>query len=241
MKGAQRHRLRAGRRELPPGRVAGGHLQEPCLALDKLRAHPEWRDDPDPLRAPGRARGHVASPEERARLWPKVVAAYKGYEGYQRQTRREIPIVVLEPTASAHRAPADSARAHGRTCVRTCSTARERVAIRGGEMLGEVAANPGAMDDASGIERLLPPGVMKTITRRRSRRGALAARTAPSMLSITRVSPLLLWRMRSASSFIARPSGASSRWTSTSYQRIDIPGRRPARPPGCPSAPRSTR
>ena len=37
-------------------------------------------------------------PDERARLWPKVVAAYRGYEGYQRRTEREIPIVVLEPS-----------------------------------------------------------------------------------------------------------------------------------------------
>ena len=40
----------------------------------------------------------VASPEERTRLWPKVVAAYAGYAGYQRHTEREIPIVVLEPS-----------------------------------------------------------------------------------------------------------------------------------------------
>jgi hypothetical protein len=39
----------------------------------------------------------VASPEERARLWPKVVEAYGGYEGYQKRTTREIPLVILEP------------------------------------------------------------------------------------------------------------------------------------------------
>ena len=43
---------------------------------------------------------HARSPEERARLWPKVVAAYRGYEGYQRRTEREIPIVVLEPSTT---------------------------------------------------------------------------------------------------------------------------------------------
>jgi deazaflavin-dependent oxidoreductase (nitroreductase family) len=42
-------------------------------------------------------RARVASAEERARLWPKVVAAYGGYEGYQQRTDREIPRVILEP------------------------------------------------------------------------------------------------------------------------------------------------
>ena len=39
----------------------------------------------------------VATPGERARLWPKVVEAYAGYDVYQRRTEREIPLVVLEP------------------------------------------------------------------------------------------------------------------------------------------------
>jgi hypothetical protein len=43
------------------------------------------------------AGSEVASARERTRLWPKVVAAYAGYEGYQRRARRQIPIVVLEP------------------------------------------------------------------------------------------------------------------------------------------------
>jgi deazaflavin-dependent oxidoreductase (nitroreductase family) len=39
----------------------------------------------------------VANPEERARLWPKVVELYSGYRGYQERTDREIPLVILEP------------------------------------------------------------------------------------------------------------------------------------------------
>jgi deazaflavin-dependent oxidoreductase (nitroreductase family) len=39
----------------------------------------------------------VASPDERAQLWPQVTAKYRGYAGYQRKTDREIPLVVLEP------------------------------------------------------------------------------------------------------------------------------------------------
>lgn len=41
----------------------------------------------------------VATPEEKKTLWPKVVSAYKGYEGYQRKTDRDIPVVILTPLA----------------------------------------------------------------------------------------------------------------------------------------------
>ena len=42
-----------------------------------------------------RVRATAATPEEKKTLWPKVVAAYKGYEGYQRKTTRDIPVVIL--------------------------------------------------------------------------------------------------------------------------------------------------
>lgn len=41
----------------------------------------------------------TASAEEKAELWPQIVAAYKGYGGYQRKTERDIPVVVAEPVA----------------------------------------------------------------------------------------------------------------------------------------------
>src|SRR3954468_14989812 len=41
-------------------------------------------------------RARTASPEEKAALWPQVVAVYKGYEGYQRNTTRDIPVVICE-------------------------------------------------------------------------------------------------------------------------------------------------
>ena len=44
-----------------------------------------------------RMHARVATPEERARLWPQVVTAYKGYAKYQAGTDREIPLVMLEP------------------------------------------------------------------------------------------------------------------------------------------------
>lgn len=44
-----------------------------------------------------RVRAREASPEERARLWPRLVEMYGGYEGYQEKTDREIPVVILHP------------------------------------------------------------------------------------------------------------------------------------------------
>lgn len=42
-------------------------------------------------------RARTASPEERALWWPRAAAAWPGYDEYQRNTEREIPIVILEP------------------------------------------------------------------------------------------------------------------------------------------------
>ncbi|HUR78373.1 MAG TPA: nitroreductase family deazaflavin-dependent oxidoreductase [Acidimicrobiales bacterium] len=44
-----------------------------------------------------RMTARTASSEERAEMWPRVTAAYKGYAGYQEKTDREIPLVVFEP------------------------------------------------------------------------------------------------------------------------------------------------
>ena len=40
----------------------------------------------------------TASDEERAELWPRIVAANPAYAGYQRRTHREIPIIICEPS-----------------------------------------------------------------------------------------------------------------------------------------------
>jgi deazaflavin-dependent oxidoreductase (nitroreductase family) len=42
----------------------------------------------------------VASDEEKAELWPRIVKAYKGYAGYQRRTDRNIPVVICEPRSA---------------------------------------------------------------------------------------------------------------------------------------------
>ena len=59
-----------------------------------LRANPETTVQVGGERRPVRAR--VADAAERERLWPKVVDLYGGYDGYQRKTDREIPLVILE-------------------------------------------------------------------------------------------------------------------------------------------------
>ncbi len=46
-----------------------------------------------------RVRARRADPEERARLWPRVLEAYPDYAVYERRTRRPIPLVVLERAA----------------------------------------------------------------------------------------------------------------------------------------------
>ncbi|WP_316043357.1 nitroreductase family deazaflavin-dependent oxidoreductase [Actinomadura sp. CNU-125] len=44
-----------------------------------------------------RMRARAAAPDERAELWPRVVAFYADYGNYQSWTDREIPVVVCEP------------------------------------------------------------------------------------------------------------------------------------------------
>jgi len=46
-----------------------------------------------------RVRARVATPAERARLWPLAVESYSGYADYQRKAPREIPMVILEPSS----------------------------------------------------------------------------------------------------------------------------------------------
>lgn len=75
----------------------GGHPKHPAW-FHNLRANPDVTIQVGSERKAVRAR--VATPEERARLWPKVVAAYSGYAGYQERTEREIPLVILEPRSS---------------------------------------------------------------------------------------------------------------------------------------------
>ncbi len=73
----------------------GGDDRHPAWFLN-LREHPDvevsYKGEP---KRPMRAR--VANAQERARLWPIVIADHKNYAGYQSKTEREIPLVLLEP------------------------------------------------------------------------------------------------------------------------------------------------
>lgn len=44
-----------------------------------------------------RVRARVASPEEKNRLWPLLVAVYADFDTYQSWTEREIPVLILQP------------------------------------------------------------------------------------------------------------------------------------------------
>ena len=44
-----------------------------------------------------RMRARTASPEEKAALWPDIVATYKHYADYQQKSGRDIPVVICEP------------------------------------------------------------------------------------------------------------------------------------------------
>jgi deazaflavin-dependent oxidoreductase (nitroreductase family) len=75
----------------------GGHPEHPDWYRN-IVAEPDVEltigigsDDRRPMRA------RTATAEEKAELWPRIVAAYKGYEGYQQSTDRDIPVVLLEP------------------------------------------------------------------------------------------------------------------------------------------------
>jgi deazaflavin-dependent oxidoreductase (nitroreductase family) len=73
----------------------GGEDQAPAWYLN-LVDQPEVR-----VRLRGKEleprRARTATAEERARLWPLVVAGYRGYAAYQNKTDREIPLVLLDP------------------------------------------------------------------------------------------------------------------------------------------------
>jgi deazaflavin-dependent oxidoreductase (nitroreductase family) len=73
----------------------GGHPRHPAW-FHNLRAHPDTTVQVGSSRLSVHA--HVATAEERSRLWPRVVELYDGFAEYQRRTDREIPLVILSPS-----------------------------------------------------------------------------------------------------------------------------------------------
>jgi F420H(2)-dependent quinone reductase len=71
----------------------GGNPKNPAW-FHNLKANPETTVQIGSEKREVRA--HVATDEERKRLWPMVVDTYSGYDGYQKRTDRKIPLVVLE-------------------------------------------------------------------------------------------------------------------------------------------------
>lgn len=72
----------------------GGDDRHPAWFFN-LRAEPDVTVEIEGRVRPMRAR--VAEGHERDDLWPRVVAAYGGYDSYRRRTDRDLPVVVLEP------------------------------------------------------------------------------------------------------------------------------------------------
>jgi deazaflavin-dependent oxidoreductase (nitroreductase family) len=72
----------------------GGRPENPQWYRN-LVANPDTEVQIGPQRSAVRA--VVAGPEERARLWPKLVEAYADFETYQSWTEREIPVILLKP------------------------------------------------------------------------------------------------------------------------------------------------
>jgi F420H(2)-dependent quinone reductase len=72
----------------------GGAPKHPAWYLN-LMANPDATVEVGDREA--RVRAEEAHQYEKARLWQKMVEVYSGYDGYQRKTEREIPVIVLHP------------------------------------------------------------------------------------------------------------------------------------------------
>lgn len=71
-------------------------------------SHPAWylnlRSNPTATIQVGSRKlavtAETAGPEERARLWPRLTQMWPQYDDYEAKTRREIPVVILTPSAA---------------------------------------------------------------------------------------------------------------------------------------------
>jgi deazaflavin-dependent oxidoreductase (nitroreductase family) len=77
---------------------SGGSAHHPAW-FHNVRANPDVELWVGKRGGPYRAR--VATPDERAALWPKANALYSGYDRYQElAAKREIPVVICTPRTS---------------------------------------------------------------------------------------------------------------------------------------------
>jgi len=72
----------------------GGMSQHPVWYLN-LEANPDVEVEIATSRR--RLRARRASDEEKAKLWPRLVAMYRDYDDYQARTDRNIPVLILGP------------------------------------------------------------------------------------------------------------------------------------------------
>jgi deazaflavin-dependent oxidoreductase (nitroreductase family) len=75
----------------------GGDIRDPQWYRN-LVANPDVRVTMNGQTRAMRAR--TASAEEKAAMWPDIVAVYKGYDSYQKKAGRPIPVVICEPRPS---------------------------------------------------------------------------------------------------------------------------------------------
>jgi deazaflavin-dependent oxidoreductase (nitroreductase family) len=71
----------------------GGDDRNPAWFLN-LQSNPDVELTLNGETKPMKAR--VATADEKAELWPQIVAKHKGYANYQTKTQRDIPVVILE-------------------------------------------------------------------------------------------------------------------------------------------------
>jgi deazaflavin-dependent oxidoreductase (nitroreductase family) len=70
--------------------------------------HPAWylnlKDSPEVTVQIGNTqtamRATTATPEQKAKYWPRLIAVYPPYQQYQARTDRDIPVVILRPVTS---------------------------------------------------------------------------------------------------------------------------------------------
>ena len=74
----------------------GGDDRTPAWCLNVM-THPDVEAEVGRDRRPFTAA--LATPSERAELWPRVTASYSGFAKYQTLTERVIPVVLLSPRA----------------------------------------------------------------------------------------------------------------------------------------------
>ena len=72
----------------------GGAAAHPAWYLN-LRANPEATVEIGDREV--QVEAEVADPEEKTRLWQKMVEMYPAYDDYQMKTGREIPLLILHP------------------------------------------------------------------------------------------------------------------------------------------------